>query len=128
MLRILIVDDCILQLAVTRSVLMDAGLDVVVCSNSVNAISIAKEYSPDLILLDLNMPLYDGAAVSRDIQSCPTTCDIPFVMFSSCSEITKKLECLNLGALDYLEKTINSQDLIRKVRAYATIGNTKKLR
>jgi CheY-like chemotaxis protein len=75
--------------------------------DSRNLITAAKEFHPDLILLDYNMPLCDGAECLKKLKEDPELKVIPVVMYCTSSSDTTLRECLQLGAARYLRKAVN---------------------
>lgn len=127
MTRVLVVDDSALMRRLITSVLGDAGCEVVVARNGVEAVQRLVDEQPDVVTLDINMPEMDGlTALSLMMQARPT----PVVMVSS---LTGKgaqatFEALALGAVDFIAKpggtislSVNdiAEELVHKVRAAA---------
>ena len=72
-------------------------------------------FLPDLIILDIKMPVMDGPGFLRNIKSSLKLKDIPIIILTGVSEYVYIKECLELGANDYVEKTTHPVDLLNKV-------------
>lgn len=72
-------------------------------------------FLPDLIILDIKMPVMDGPEFLRKIKSSIKLRDIPIIILTGVSEYVYIKECLELGANDYVEKTTHPVDLLNKV-------------
>ena len=72
-------------------------------------------FLPDLIILDIKMPVMDGPGFLKNIKSSIKLRDIPIIILTGVSEYVYIKECLELGANDYVEKTTHPVDLLNKV-------------
>ena len=111
---ILVVDDepKILQLA--RDYLVDNGFKVLTSGDGVQALAIARQEKPDLIVLDLMLPGMDGLDVCRAIRK---ESDVPIIMLTARAEEADQLIGLELGADDYITKPFSPRTLVARVRA-----------
>ena len=100
--RILIVDDEILNIEIIHETLVDYGFYLMTAQNGVDALIIAREGQPDLILLDIMMPGMDGFAVCAQLKSEPATRNIPIIFLSALIETEQKLRAFKLGGVDYI--------------------------
>jgi len=116
-LKILIVEDD-LEL---RETLNDVDFfdthETILASNGKQALEFVKTYTPDLILLDIEMPIMDGISVLKIIKSDPQLHHISVIMISGLIDSEKILECIELGADDYLIKPFNSIMLNARIKA-----------
>ena len=78
--------------------------DVEIASNGQEAIDKAKTCKPDLILLDILMPVMDGYEVCRRLKSDPVTCLIPVIMFTACQDEEFVRKAMKTGAEDVINK------------------------
>lgn len=114
MARLLVVDDeAQIVMALTRG-LEREGYDVDVSRNGLDAVSMAASSSPDLIVLDLNLPDIDGLEVLRRVRSWSA---VPVLILSGDGEEDRKIAALDEGADDYLEKPFSLGELRARVRA-----------
>jgi two-component system alkaline phosphatase synthesis response regulator PhoP len=112
--RILVVDD---EPAVTDLLaynLRKALYDVVVASDGREALRLAQEASPDLILLDLMIPEVDGLDVCRELRK---TSGVPIIMITARGEEVDRVVGLELGADDYVTKPFSVRELMARVKA-----------
>ncbi len=110
--RILIVDDDARNLRLMAEILSHQGYSFETAANGLEAISKIKEFSPDLIFMDIMMPVMDGYECCRRIKADETTCHIPIVMVTALGDRESKIKGLALGAQDFLSKPIDSTELV----------------
>ena len=82
-----------------------------------------ETFVPDIILLDIKMPVMDGPEFLKTLKKSLKFKDIPVIILTGVSEYVHIKECLELGAFDYVEKTTHPVDLLNKVEM---LLNTKK--
>ncbi|MEP7004306.1 MAG: response regulator transcription factor [Chloroflexota bacterium] len=114
MKTILVVDDepKIVQLA--REYLEHAGFRVASASDGREALASFRAAAPDLIVLDLGLPLVDGLDVARGIRK---TSNVPIVMLTGRGDESDRVSGLELGADDYVTKPFSPKELVARVRA-----------
>jgi len=114
MRTVMVVDDepKIVQLA--RDYLEHAGFAVVVAHDGKAALATARAQKPDLVVLDLGLPVLDGLDVARTLRG---ESNVPIVMLTGRSEESDKLVGLELGADDYVTKPFSPKELVARVRA-----------
>jgi putative two-component system response regulator len=88
-----------------------------VAINGMVALKIAQKQSPDLILLDINMPGMDGYEVCSKLKSDESTAHIPVIFLTAELDSASKQKGLDLGAVDYVTKPINPEVLKESVRS-----------
>ena len=114
--RILIVDDDPAMVDLISDVLAnDARFEIKVVNNGFAAGMQAKEYHPDLIILDVMLPDINGQAVCELIRQDPTLTDIKIICISGMVEEDKIAELKAAGADDFLHKPLDIDELIRRV-------------
>jgi two-component system cell cycle response regulator len=86
-------------------------------SDGAAGLAAAREFRPDLILLDIDMPERDGFAVCADLKADSMTMDIPIIFLSGATTTKDKIRGLELGATDYVTKPFDSAELRARVRA-----------
>ena len=114
--HILIIDDDVSVLKTLRYHLQDTYRVSVVNSGKV-ALDFLLKHKPDLILLDYLMPLYNGAAVLKIIQSREDTKDIPVLFLTGQSDMSTVTECLALNPAGYIVKPISKEALLGKLES-----------
>jgi two-component system, cell cycle response regulator len=86
-------------------------------SDGASGLAAAREFRPDLILLDIDMPERDGFAVCTDLKADSMTRDIPIIFLSGATSTKDKIRGLELGATDYVTKPFDPAELRARVRA-----------
>jgi putative two-component system response regulator len=112
---ILAVDDTPENLDVVKGILAPETI-VRVAINGIVALKIAQKQSPDLILLDINMPGMDGYEVCSKLKSDESTAHIPVIFLTAELDSASKQKGLDLGAVDYVTKPISPEVLKESVR------------
>jgi len=112
--RVLVVDDDPLILRALRSSLKVNRFDVRTASDVEAALDLFRDWSPNLIVTDLSMPLMDGLELCRQIRRFS---DIPIIVLSVKGEEKIKIEALDLGADDYITKPFSIDELLARIRA-----------
>ncbi|MFP5465584.1 MAG: PleD family two-component system response regulator [Gammaproteobacteria bacterium] len=116
-LRVLVVDDSELQILFEQALLADEGVEFFVARNGAEAIDCARRDKPDLILLDIVMPVMDGIEAARHIRDDAATCDIPIIMVTSQTEEDYMEDAFIGGCNDYVTKPVRKEELLAKVRS-----------
>jgi len=114
--RILLVDDEIDILEFVRYNLQKEGYEVFTAQNGAEALKAAAECRPHLILLDMMMPVMDGAQTCRAIRQDPQLRDTMVVFLSALGEEDQQLTGFGVGADDYLTKPFGTDELLARVR------------
>lgn len=115
--KILVVDDEENIRALVRFNLEKAGYQIMEASNGKNALEIIAEDRPDLIILDLMLPVIDGLDVCRKLKGSLITSAIPIIMLTAKSDEVDRVIGLELGADDYLTKPFGPRELIARIKA-----------
>ena len=113
-MKILVVDDEDLLVKGIRFNLQNDGYDVITGSNGLEAVDLAKSRHPDLIILDIMMPLMDGLTACAKIREFS---DVPIIMLTAKADDIDKLMGFEQGADDYLTKPFNILELKARIRA-----------
>ena len=125
---ILIVDDNPNNLAVLFEFLTASAFKVLVARTGESAITKAEYSLPDLILLDVVMPGIDGFETCQRLKANDSTKDIPIIFMTALDETENKVKGFDLGAVDYVTKPIQNEEVLARVKAHLSIRNlTKKL-
>lgn len=115
---ILIVDDTPTNLKVLFTLLNQSGFKVSIAKSGESALEKVKEVLPDLILLDVMMPGIDGFETCRRLKADPRTKDIPVIFMTVLSEVVDKVKGLNLGAVDYITKPIEQDEVLARINVH----------
>lgn len=124
--KILVIDDDKSNLVIASELLRPIA-QIVLANNGSQGIEKAKRYLPDLILLDLIMPNLDGYAVLDFLKASPTTHHIPVILITSNSSQEVQQKGLQLGACDYLQKPLNPDITVARVKTYLEITRQRNL-
>ena len=112
--RILVIEDDLDIANVLRMDLGDAGYAVEHADSAMNGLIRAREDHPDLILLDLGLPDFDGGDV---VQRLRKNSAVPIIVLTARDTVDEKVRLLGLGADDYLIKPFSIEELLARVRA-----------
>ena len=104
--RILLVEDNETNLLVARELLEQAGLEVAVAANGLEAVELAAKERFDGILMDLQMPVMDGLTATREIRKGPSSPDLPILATTANATAANRVECLAAGMNDHIAKPI----------------------
>ncbi|OUL35811.1 hybrid sensor histidine kinase/response regulator [Nostoc sp. T09] len=120
---VLIVDDNPANLGVLSDALDQAGLEVWVAKSGKVALERVKYALPNLILLDVMMPEIDGFETCRQLKANPQTQDIPVIFMTALSDTTNKVEGFQVGAVDYITKPFQQQEVLSRVKLHLKLHN-----
>ncbi|MBA4372372.1 MAG: two-component system response regulator [Thermodesulfovibrio sp.] len=123
--KILIVDDEETNLKVLISWLISFGYDIDTAENGREAVQKAADYRPDLIVLDIMMPVMNGYEACRLIKADPETKNIPVVMVTALHDRESKLLGLKAGANEFLSKPIDQAELAIRVKNLLAIKESE---
>lgn len=112
--RVLVVDDDAKTVELVKLYLNRDGYRVIAAYNGVDALRLARESHPDLIVLDVMLPGIDGLEVCRTLRA---ESDVPIIMLTARTTDGDKLTGLGLGADDYMTKPFSPRELAARVRA-----------
>ena len=119
---ILLVDDNAANLQMLYQLLeKNVGCKLRVAKTGEAALAIAGKQLPDLILLDIMMPGIDGFEVCRRLKADPVTARAPVIFLSALDETADKVKGLQLGAVDYVSKPFQAEEVIARVNTHLTI-------
>ncbi len=124
--KILIVDDIPANLGILFDFLNDSGFKVLVAQDGESATQKAEYASPDLILLDVLMPGIDGFETCRRLKVNESTKDIPVIFMTALTETVDKVKGLNLGAVDYITKPLQHEEVLARIKTHLSLRNLTK--
>jgi CheY-like chemotaxis protein len=117
--RILLVDDePDIREVVDVSLGLDPEFKVRACASGADALAVAAQWSPSIILLDVMMPLMDGPTTLAKLRKDPLTADIPVVFLTARTQAEEIRQYISLGAKGVLSKPFDPMTLAASVRSY----------
>ncbi len=123
---VLVVDDNPTNLSVLVNLLRNVGLRVLVATDGESAIDQITYIKPDLILLDVMMPGIDGFETCQRLKADPETVKIPIIFMTALSETVDKVRGLSLGAVDYVTKPFEHEEVLVRIRTHLMIAKQRQ--
>ena len=120
---ILLAEDNEANISTFSEYLEAKGYRTLLASNGKEAIALAKDHHPDLILMDIQMPVMDGLEAIQHIRFDPNLVDIPIIALTALAMTGDREKCLAAGANDYLAKPIKLKTLADTI--WSILGNRK---
>ncbi len=124
--RILVVDDSTDNLALLSRLLSYKGYSVLKASSGQAALTLAASDPPDLILLDICMPIMDGYSVCRRLKSEAQTREIPIIFLSALEQVEDKLKAFAAGGVDYIVKPFQTAEVLVRIETHLTIRRLRQ--
>jgi signal transduction histidine kinase len=119
---ILVVDDSLVNLAVLDEILENAGFGVLLANSGERALKMAKASRPNLILLDVVMPDWDGYETCQRFKADPEVKNIPVLFLSGLGDTQNKVRALQVGGVDYVSKPFQEEELLVRVRTHVELS------
>lgn len=116
--KILVADDEAGMVEVIRETLVGKDFDVLTAADGEECFKKAMDSVPDLIILDIKMPVSDGFEALRKIRAYESTREIPVIMLTARSDTQSIFDSQKMGSTDYLIKPVSLQELIKYVNRY----------
>ncbi|MBO7462942.1 MAG: response regulator [Bacteroidales bacterium] len=123
---ILVVDDSKPIAEYVQVVLEERGYKTIAANNGNQAMVMAVEYRPDLILLDIMMPDVDGYTICGQLKADRKTRDIPVIFLSALNSQFDKIKAFKCGAVDFVTKPIQVEELTARVKSHLTISKLNR--
>jgi len=124
--NILLVDDNTTNLQVLHETLAGTGHKFLIAKNGESALAISQKARPSLILLDIMMPGIDGFEVCRRLKADPRTEAIPVIFLTALDDTRDKVKGFALGAVDYVSKPFQPEEVIARVNTHLTINRLRR--
>ena len=109
--KILLADDEKDIRSVLTLYLESNGFEVITSYDGLNTLDVARDEKPDIIILDIMMPILDGFEVCRKLKADPVTSGIPVIMLSAASHADSIQKGLDCGAIDYVIKPFDPESI-----------------
>jgi PAS domain S-box-containing protein len=123
---VLIVDDTPANVGVLVDYLEDHGFRVVVAQDGEEGVKRAQFAQPDLILLDVMMPVMDGFETCRRLKADPASADIPVIFMTALADSNEKVNGFNVGAVDYVTKPFQIEEVLARVNTHLSLRAMQK--
>ena len=123
---VLIVDDDPIHLEIVSAILNTAGYRVKTASDGRAAVTAAVESSPDLILLDINIPGLNGYEVCHLLKASEQTRDIPVIFISALDKTLDKARAFSIGGANYMTKPFQAEEVLTLVKTHITLRNLEQ--
>jgi len=118
MKKILVVDDSATEVLKLTGILKRHGFVVLSAASAATAVSMAREFKPELILMDVVMPGVSGFQATRELNSDPETREIPVVMLTAKDQPSDRIWGERQGARGYLTKPVTEKSLIDAISPF----------
>mgnify|MGYP002620805734 CR=1 FL=1 len=115
---VLVVEDSPESLSMINDTLEQAGVTVLVSLDGQQALTIASNLRPDIILMDALMPHMDGFETCRRLKSDPELAHIPVIFMTGLTDTASIVRALQSGGVDYINKPVNGEELIARMRVH----------
>lgn len=122
MARILLVEDNELNRDMLSRRLIRRGFDVLLAENGALAVSMAGEHMPDLVLMDMSLPIIDGWEATRRIKADPVTATIPIIALTAHAMESDRDRAMEAGCDDYDSKPVDLARLLGKIEKLLPIS------
>ncbi len=124
---VLIVDDVPENIEVISSILYQQGVDIAIAQSGRNALDRVAHRTPDLILLDINMPEMDGFEVCHALKHNPETEEIPIIFLTARDQPADIVKGFEVGAVDYITKPFRTPELIARVFTHLELKRSRDI-
>jgi putative two-component system response regulator len=116
--NVLIVDDASANLELLAGILRERGIEPRPVLSGKLALMAAQAYPPDLVLLDINMPVMNGFEVYERLKADAALKDIPVIFITALTETSDKVKAFAMGAVDYVTKPFQAEEICARVKAH----------
>ncbi|HET9144483.1 MAG TPA: response regulator [Sphingomicrobium sp.] len=116
--RVLVVEDHEDNRQILRDLLGSAGFEIIEAENGEEAVALAETSRPDVILMDIQLPVLDGYEATRRIKANPSLRSIPVIVVTSYALSGDEEKARLAGCDDYVSKPFSPRDLLAKIRRY----------
>lgn len=123
---VLIIDDSLVNLIFLQGVLKKHSFNVVSAKNGKLGLELAQESPPDIILLDIIMPGWDGYETCRRFKQDKNLSSIPILFLSALGELESKVKALQVGGVDYVSKPFQEPELLARLETHLELAYLRK--
>jgi chemosensory pili system protein ChpA (sensor histidine kinase/response regulator) len=118
---IMVVDDSLTVRKITSKMLVRAGYQVVTATDGVDALEQLEEFTPDVMLLDIEMPRMDGFALAKELRRSANTKNMPIIMITSRTADKHREYAMQLGVNTYLGKPYQEDELLQNIADFVAV-------
>ncbi len=123
-MKLLIVEDDITSQVMLKTMLSE--YDITIVDSGEHAIETIAEQSPDMVILDINLPGIDGYETCRRLRGQETMSDVPIIFLSSYSDLKDRLQAFGAGGNDYIAKPFDVTEMMAKIATYGKMAARQK--
>ena len=116
--RILVIEDTEDNRQIIRDLLTSAGYELIEAEDGASGVAMAARHLPDLILMDIQLPVMDGYEATRRIKADPATAHIPVIAVTSYALSGDEAKTREAGCDAYIAKPFSPRELLAKVRGF----------
>ena len=124
--KILVADDVEITRFVLRDIIQEMGYQPMLAENGVQALGMAEQIRPQLIILDVSMPEIDGYTVCRQLKERVETRDIPVIFISAFDDPADVVEGFDLGGEDYITKPVIPEVVKARLRLHLKLHHANE--
>jgi len=118
MKKVLVIEDNEINFYLLRTIIKKLGHQVIEARDGFAGVELARSERPDLILMDIQLPVLDGYEATKRIRAAKETKDIPIIAITSYAMVGDKEKSLAAGCTAYIEKPIEPESFIEKLKKY----------
>ena len=118
MKKVLVIEDNETNLYLMRTILQKLGFQVIEAQDGASGVELARDEKPDLILMDIQLPVMDGFEATKKIRTIKEMKNIPIIAITSYAMVGDKERILNAGCTAYIEKPIEPRSFIEELKKY----------
>jgi len=123
---LLLVDDNPMNIKTLATTLEKQDYELLIATSGERGIKIAEKTTPDLILLDINMPGLNGFEVCIKLKEIEATKDIPVIFLTALAEVESKIQAFEVGGVDYITKPFQQEEVLARVETHLKINRLTK--
>ncbi len=124
--KVLVIEDNEQNMYLMQFLLEKHGYTVITANDGLQGAEAAAREKPDIILLDIQLPEMDGYEVARKLRSNANLAETPIIAVTSHAMVGDRAKCISAGATDYVEKPIDPEGLVERIRAQLKDTNHKE--
>lgn len=124
--KVLIVDDTPLNVSLLGDMLRRRHYEVLEANDGYQALEIVSQHTPELILLDINMPMMSGYEVCQRLKADPQTKEIPVIFISALNDVQDIVKAFEVGGVDYIVKPFQVREVMARVDGQLTIYRQRR--